>query len=579
MLIVDLRRPVHLGEFRRRLRRMPLDRVYALTPLADWLLEQEGVPFETDARLVDPDRFKAECLRNDSRLHEVFREVFGADQESWLGLTYELKLILDYALIEETRWRLLEENAGHVLCDIAQASRSSLAPDDHYLNRASLYFWGVAQERFVQVPRVSECLSQWALRLRRTTAAGLRRRILRRLPAGRRPVLVTQYPYDWEAYRPALEKQFQAMTTAQLAGEALAAGPAAPAESERQRTSLRKALEARYAGVIPRTLPHVLRMTDRQARRYAELRSALSHSLRTIAKRHGIRASLNAMASTHDEFLVNYYLKANGYPTLFHQHGGYMSEALFIHDAEIVPASHNFVYGEADADLFQRLRPGQPVFQVGSSALSRIASGPERPGRFLYVLLHHLGNANSVNSRIASALPDNTSLFRRHCRVIDLFGRHPEVRLYLREHPGQSSHFLYAPLREYVRQRRLRNVFLDRSAGSSSQYLSGYECVIMDYVSTSILHALAMRLSLVCHTGSPCRITPQAERLLERAAACADTDAAFAALLEHRLVHGPRGTDDGARERFLVLYGGSADPADPQARPHLERLLRQSLDR
>lgn len=578
MLIVDIRRPVSPRGFKLELRREPSSDVFAFSPLAAWLLEQEGKRFKTRDEIVPPQWFKEEGMLNFSRLGDIFSRVFGDEADSWRGLTFELKMVLDYAFMEERRWLAIESGGGRVLSDVPQASRESISCADHLGDRAALYFWAVPPERFVQIPRRSEWAGQWIARFRRMDGHGIRRRLCkfnRAFLSARGPTLITSFAYDWEAYRLRLEKHFRAIPADQLAQEALGleSSPHLPQELEKQLELFRDAVRTRFSGILPRTLAHVLRIMTPRLRRYAQLRGALAKNILLIAERHDVRAALSTACATQEDFLVNYYLKNQGYPTVFYQHGGYNGQSLVEHDAEIVPATHSFVYGDADAAFFKRVRPGQKIIQAGCPALARLGEDMGRCDRFLYVLYFNAGNSRCIRGPDDTPLMDETALFRRHRQIIDLFARYPKKRLYLRQHPAQWE-FLYEPLGEYIRQRKIRNVFFDDSPGPTQRYLRGYEGIILDYISTTILYALAMKKKLACYLGEPGGINAEAKRLLPRVAACSDTESGFVASLETWINEGPPKIDDDARKELLSLYGGGLQAEQSGAWSHLKQVLK-----
>lgn len=559
MLIVDLRQPVEGSSLQAALRAVPTEDAYALTPIAARVLEKAGVPYKTGADIVDPDWFRTEGLKNSARIEEIFSAVFGPEKESWLGLTYEIKFILDYALGEEKRWEAAQRRDAFAICDIALESRENLEPFDHIQNRCSLYFFGLAAERFVQVRRAPNALPRGLRLLRRLANVNLREKLRDRLPGFGKPVLVTRYAYDWALYKPTLRKRFTAISAEDLARLAVAAMPAATADPRPVR-ALMTALSEQYTGLLPKTIEHVLAILGPRAESYATLRAQLKDALPETAKRCGVRAALATICDGHADYLVHHYLKAYGYPTVFHQHGSYMTLATFVLNAEVAPATHNFAYGTADAAFLSGFRAGQPVYTVGSARLDHMTPAAPRAGRFLYVLLQAAGNALNVEGPPSFPRTDASALFQRHRKIIDIFSRHPEKTLHIREHPAQGDeNMLHEPLAELLSEARLPNVALWPTANSPDQFLSGYEGVIFDYVSTGLIEALAKGCRIACFVGPPYRIDIEGERLLAELGPCDQDEAAFTAAVERWVADGAPLVNAQARDKFLSLYGRAAD--------------------
>jgi hypothetical protein len=570
--VVDLRRPVVEDGLIAALRSQSWDEVYAVTPLAAWILEQAGIAFKNNDTLVDAAEFRAVGLENFARLETLLRETFGAESESWLGLLQPLKMIADYALAEELRWRALEKAEVHLFSDLSHGSRQSLSWDDHIYNRAALYFWAVPAERHILVPRRSERLSRLVNRLMRLTPTGLWRKLPRLLPRSEKPGLVTVYAYDWAALRPDLESRFTAFAAAEIAAAALALGGAAAnaGTSENSRSALQKKL----SGILPRTLPHLLPVAVEGFERYALLRARLAEHLPKLSEERDLRGALSTFCGSPEDFLVNYFMKSRGLPTIFYQHGGYMQHFDLTASAETVPAGHNLVYGSDDAAFLSGLRADGRVLRVGSAVLDGLR--PARPikGRFLYVLLLNPGNPLFADGKLSYPLTDHTALFRRHRRVLELFARHPELTLVLRQHPAQYNWCLYEPLAEFLAARGIKNVEFDQSPLDPDKYFSGYEGVVMDYPCTGMLQAMAKNVNLACHIGDPYHVAPEGEPSLRRAVACATNDDDFVALLENWISDKvPAGTEEG-RAEYLSRHGRGEKPTLPTVRDFVEKTLR-----
>lgn len=571
MLFVDLRRPVAEEEFHRALGACPHDSPYALTPLAAWLLEREGLPFKTGGDLVDAGWFRAEGLRNTDRVEDAFASCFGSEADAWRGLLNRAKTLLDYALGEEKRWAALAAGGGRVISDVPLSGRESVSWEDHYYNRASLYPLAVGPSAYFEVPRRPGGWRGWAARLRGISPAGLVDKVRDRLAPGRTPALVTRYDGDWASYKPLLRRSFGAVSPEQLAREALADAPGpAAAGPEPEASALVSAVRERVGGLLPLCQPRVDAILEREASRYARLKRGLAGTVADAARRRGVRAALSVACSGYEEYLVHHYLKAEGTPTLFHQHGAYMSRPMFMRSAEAAPATHVFCYGSADAGFYAALGGDATVLQAGSTGLSPDPLPAPGGGRYLYVLLHVEGNALNATSPLHYPDTDATSSFRRHRRVAELFARHPGAELVIREHPAAATWCLYEPLAELIAREGYPNVRLDRTPGPTARFLRGYDGVVLDYVCTTAIVSLAAGQRTACHM-RPFALDPDGDAVLRAAAECAEDDDALVALLGRWLAGEPSKTDPEARRRFVGLYAG--EPGSRAGEGHLRRLL------
>jgi hypothetical protein len=571
--VVDLRRPVDGEGFVAALRSGSWREIYAVTPLAAWTLERAGIPFKNNDALVDAAAFRAEGLKNFSRLENALREAFGQD-DSWLGLSTPLKMIADYALGEELRWSALEKDEAWVFSDLAHDARDGASWDDHIYNRAALYFRALPARRHCLLPGRSERLPRLLNRLKRLTTAGLLNKLSRFAPRGGKPGLVTTYAHDWAALRPSLKSEYAAVSAGELAAAALTLGGARAGAEDSAR--LRAALEKEFSSVLPRTLPHLLPIMLERFDEYALLRLRLSEHLPALIERLRLRGALSTFCGSPEEFLVNYFLKARGLPTIFYQHGGYMQRFRLTKAAEAVPASDNLVFGSDDLSFLSGLRADGRVREVGSALLESLRPVRTRKGRFLYVLLLNPGNALFADGDLTFPLTDHAALFRRHRRVIELFARFPELTLTLRQHPAQYNWCLYEPLKEFVAGRGLKNVVFDQSALDPDRYFSGYEGVIMDYPCTGLLQAMAKGANLACHIGDPFHVAPDGEPALKRAAACAADDDAFVALLERWMSGAVPSGDDAARREYLARHGRGPAPSLPAVRAFVADALQRA---
>ncbi|MEK7382554.1 MAG: hypothetical protein AAB262_04630 [Elusimicrobiota bacterium] len=572
--VVDLRRPVVEDGLIEALRARPWDEVYAVTPLAAWLLEQADIPFKNNDALVDAAEFRASGLENFTRLEHVFRDLFGAERESWLGLLAPLKMLADYALAEELRRRSLEQADVHIFSDLPHPTRAAVSWNDHIYNRAALYFWVVPAKRHTLIRRRSELLPRLVNRLKRLTPAGLLRKLARLAPRGVKPGLVTAFAYDWAPLRPFLKSQFSSFTAAELAAEALVLG-GAPADDETA-ARFRSALEEEFQQTLPLTLPHLLAIALECFARYALLRRHLSEHIPDLVKRHDLRGALSTFCGSPEEYLVNYFLKAQALPTVFYQHGGYMQHFGLTAAAETVPASHNLAYGSDDAAFLSGLRADGRVYRMGSTLLDELRPACPQKSRFLYVLLLNPGNPLFADGNLSYPLTDHTAMFRRHRRVLKLFARRPESTLVLRQHPAQYNWCLYEPLSEFIANCGIKNVSFDQSPLDPDRYFSGYEGIIMDYPCTGLLQAMAKGAKLACHIGDPFHVAPEGEPALRRAAACAADDDAFIALLELWITGELPCGEEAARAEYLSRHGRGLDPSLPAVRAFVEETLQRT---
>lgn len=563
--VVDLRRPVEPAAAVAELKSRRWDRVFAVTPLAAWTLERAGLAFESNGALVERGAFREGCLGDLERLRGALASAFGPEQDGWMGLTLELTAGAAYARSEHMRMRSLEGLDPVVFSDAPRTGEDTL--EAHLYNRSALYLRAVPAERHRLVPRRPEAAARLLNRLKRLTPAALAGKILARLPAPRRagPALVTDYGYDWAALRPSLEPRFAQWTFADLAREARRLGGAEPDAAALGR--LRGALRTAFRDQFPGTLEAFLSLADGRAARYAELHALYAKHMPALASRLDLRAALGTLCGTDEQFLAHYFLKKAGKPSVFYQHGAYMQRWPMTGPEEVVPATHNLVYGSADESFVAGL--GGNVRRVGSAALDAIGPDAPRKGEFLYVMYVNPGNLLLAESAYARPDTDHAYLFRRHRRVLELFARRPELRLTVRQHPGQYTWALHEPLAELARG--IRNVRFDQSPFDPDRYYSGYEAVLFDYPSTGLLQALAKGKTIACHVGVP--YGSDGEDLLRRAISCADDDDAFLSVLERWCEKGAADGDPRARAEYMERFAKAGRPSLSLALPLLDELL------
>lgn len=560
--VVDLRRPC--AALPAALRKERWDEVRAMTPLAAWRLEEAGIPFATDAGIADAGWFRRECRENLARLGRAF-DAF-SEPEGWLGLMYPLKMAADYGLAESRRLRAFAGRDARLFTDVRPATGAGLW--EHVLNAASLYHGAFAPGRVTEVPRRWEGPARLRRRLAGLTWDKLKARLAAEAPA-QRPALVTSYGYDWAPYREELSARCAAVSAATVAKEARAAGAADDSAAERARFlgTLRREL----APAMPEAWEDVERLARGAIESYAGTRAAVRANLPEIVRRRRIAGALGTFCGTDEDFLVARGLKELGLPSVFYQHGGYMGESDLIRTAEVVPATLNVVYGEADRRLLSGWRKDGSVLAAGCAGLPRELGRP-RAGDYLYVLLNNLGNASNADGPHVEPTTDATELFRRHRAVLELFGARPRLSLTVREHPAQHQWGLYEPLRELVARRGWRNVRFDDHPAPSAEFLRGREGVILDYVCTTLLPCLSGGARLACYTGGPYRFPPSPAAVLARTALCADDHEVFVSRLA-RWLEGERGPEDAAARRGLLeLYGGTEHKAG-ELRAALDRAL------
>lgn len=567
--VVDLRRPVDAPSLAAELSSRGFARIFALTPLAAWTLEQAGLPYETNAALVDRAAFRARCLENHDRIRRALAVAFGPEQDSWMGLMLQLVAFAAYALGEEMRLRSLEGLDVRVFSDVPHESRDRLSLEAHLYNECALYFRAVPADRHRLVARRSESLSRLLNRFKRLTPANLARKLARLAPRRGGPALVTDYGYDWAAVRPHLSARFSQWTFAQLAAELSSLGGPEPDPAGLDR--LAEALDGEYRDLLPRTLGPFVAMARDRAARYGRLRRRYADHLPALAARADLRAALGTLCGTDEQFLAHHFLKAAGRPSLFYQHGAYMQRWPMTGSAEVFPATRNLAYGSADAAFMKSLGPKADVTAVGSALLDALERDEPVKGRFLYVMFLNPGNLALAESELAHPDTDHAYLFARHRRVMEAFAGRPELTLVLRPHPSHYTWGLYEPLRELAASRKMTNVVFDQSALDPDRYYAGYEGVLMDYPCTGLLQALAKGRKVACHVGVP--YGSDGEDVLRRAIPCGADDDAFLAVVKRWCESGADDGDDDARREYLARFGKTDRPSLPVVLPLLDGIL------
>lgn len=552
--LVDLRRPVRKDALRTALEERP-GKVLALTPLAEWLLERDGVPFERSDAFIDDAWFLREGLANFGRLEEAFGEAFGPSHDSWLGLMYPFKRLADYALIEERRWGAVEDLGAAVVSDLPYAACDEEEAIEHLEERGAFYFGAAPSSRHRLIARRSQRWSALVRRARRVSWASFTRRLVPAAPSGGKPVLVTEFGNEWASMRDPLSRRYDVLAPGRFAAMALERDGGGSPSDGAAAEALVRSVSRRLASVAPRVLPRLERVLRRTAARYARLHGALARHGAGLGRELGVRGALSIIAGTPEEYLSNHFLKAAGRPTLFYQHGGYQVRSRLVLYAESLPATHNFVYGSDTAAFFAGWGRGGARTVSGSLNLSLLTPPAPRRGHFLYLLHPNQGSPIAVDSAYTLSFTDPTRFFRRHRQVFSAFAARPDAVLHARPHPCHYTYCPYEPLKELIAATGARNIVLDESVGPPDRVLDGYEAVLLDSVSTSLLQVLAKGVPAVCHTGPPAKMDPASERNLEKAAVCADTDEGFAAAVRGVLERGLPARDPEALKAYLEANG------------------------
>jgi hypothetical protein len=538
---------------------------YAFTPLAAWILESKGIRYRTLQEIMDESKYHRECMNNLERVRELLKTIQPEDTEPFLGLYYWIKLFADYLFQENAKFEFLKDKEVLVITDVLAGDGTF---GDHVLNRRSLYVECLQKSDSVRIKRIKRKLKPSRAIKGFLKALGFKKvqaflgsRGKKRLD-GRHGTVIAAFHYDWEIYKTELLTRYSSLTPVELVDwmkkEGAGAQPVASIESflsqfNKKFGSLSKEILVGAASVLKK---EVSRYFDLQALIKANIGKAILHSQ--------IKGALGTYTSSFEEFLTAYYLKQANIPTLFYQHGAYfpMEMNLSLEYSEVLPATVNLVIGKGDADLFEKSSALTRCEVVGSAALERLPqSTPPENGKFLYVLDVSGGNAAATNSDLYWPTLDGLSILNRHRAVIDLFAQFPEHELLLKPHSGYLDWCLYTPLKEYIRSRKIRNVRMMGSNLRTTDLLSKFQYVILDYACTTLLQALALgHKGVVCHIGKTVLLPAAVEQNLVRAYPCTKNDDELIALLRSVLKKNKIiSTNEAGFRHFNELYGCGSD--------------------
>jgi hypothetical protein len=207
---------------------------------------------------------------------------------------------------------------------------------------------------------------------------------------------------------------------------------------------------------------------------------------------------------------VDYYkyasttlLKKKGMKIFNYQHGAYYGYSDTIRHHDLSPATHNFVFGNFDAESGHRSGVRNIFYPVGSIKFQSSQTRETLAKSVLFVLNTSGGNCEYFSNKSTEYISP-TSLWNRYKKVISMFSRFPEFRFLLKASIAEGRGItLYTPLREYISQIGAKNISVEYYR-DIMPLLEEAELVILDYISTTILEVCSSRKRrVVVYGGRP----------------------------------------------------------------------------
>lgn len=571
-VVIDIKGKASDSRIKHMIRNHPQAHFVAFTPSAAWGLEKAGTPFQRLEQIFTPEEFREQGIRNFDRTVSLLKAVGGKDWESYGGLYYSLKLFFDYLIQETAKFELVSAHKAIVYSDSTRAAPSSTSINSHIFNKHSLYHLGAQDGRvryFAKtVPlrtRLRNLLESAGIKhpksyLRDRLKKLLRVRFPNTTPADK--AILTSFHYDWSVYREALSQEYAQVQISALFGSIPTVGTISGVE-EKIATAVAE-FEQLFKFIPPQILEEASRLLAKEIRAYDTLRARVRSGLPSAVSKLRIRAALSTFCASHEDFLIHYYLKQLGIPTILYQHGAYFGEASCLEFGEILPATHNLVFGEGDKEFFAKSRFKSNTLAVGSALLDSLGpSRPSNPKRFLYVLDVASGNAANVTSTTDLPVIDGITLFDRHRKVIDLFRKYPDVELVLKPHPAQYDWCLYSPLQEYVQLEQCGNIKIADARQSAEQLLGSSGCLILDYTCTTLVQGLAKNHPhIICFIGRPF-IPPKATaEKLKEAIPATESEEELLLIIENSIKdpNSSRVRSEAKVKEFQTLFGNHRTP-------------------
>ena len=230
---------------------------------------------------------------------------------------------------------------------------------------------------------------------------------------------------------------------------------------------------------------------------------------------------------------------------------------------ESLPASKSFVFGERDAEFFQRVdENAKPKLYGSPSYFEGRAFQNPKGKKVVYFVSPLLGNHWPNTTDFSSPGPDGIELWHRHREIITFFSKMKGWQLVIKIHPGIKV-MMGEPIAEYIQDHYWDNVTIDIYSESNTTYFSSFNCLVFDYPETSFLKALAMqhqRIILFSGNENP-GVSPLKDfHLLQKICPVVDSaEACLKVISQLNRDDQPLVNAEMAR-RFYQLYGGTDKP-------------------
>ena len=286
----------------------------------------------------------------------------------------------------------------------------------------------------------------------------------------KKAVLLSSYNYEWAYYRPALEKIFQSEDPHSFLDRMMREDPGAQGENVKGfLVAFRAALRSQYPEWTEEFFNKCFALITKDLIYYENVKRVLTENLTTYLKVNQVAGSLFTFCSA-TQFLLNLMLKRSDVPTASYQHGSYYLEDHMLKYCESLPASKSFVFGERDAEFFQRVdENAKPKLYGSPSYFDGRAFQNPKGKKVVYFVSPLLGNHWQNTTDFSRPGPDGIELWHRHREIITFFSKMKGWQLVIKIHPGIKV-MMGEPIAEYIQDHYWDNVTIDIYSESNTTY-------------------------------------------------------------------------------------------------------------
>ena len=303
------------------------------------------------------------------------------------------------------------------------------------------------------------------------------------------------------------------------------------------------------------------------------------HKLQRFFAAKKIKALLAAGGLDFGSYVARQYCKKKNIPVISWQLGAQWRDKKIIQRADLlylVGTDATFVYGDEVKNDYETSRFAgscriEPVGSVSLESLRGVKpKAAERGNNILYVITQYYRNVWYCGF----SPPYVERLYYREqmaivTRLIEILKDIPDISVTIKLFPGAEVHDEHPPWVKDLKGVDRLNLIIDQA--SFSKLLSSHDIVIVDLPTTTLLQAVATKLSVFALM-SIVRWPDRVEASLKKRAICADSANELMDHLREYLVSGVYKAD-AEDNTFLKLYGNYLD--DGKCKERVLELLRQ----